>query len=146
MQEPATAPWGLSISSTDLDKLTAGFEPQDSDDKWRITVMDQSQKGLSSVHLARSGTGIELYALFVQPNAGGNRSSGSGGKVEAISWEQNKGGIRISEDLAKKEVGCILRSLLECGFEALPEYDSVDVFDHPGAQLVPNEPKPFFLA
>jgi hypothetical protein len=32
MLEPATAPWGLSISDADLEKLKAGFEPQDQDD------------------------------------------------------------------------------------------------------------------
>ena len=137
MQEPATAPWGLSISYTDLDKLKAGFEPQDQDDKWSVTVADQSQKGTSSIHLTRSWTGTELYVLFVKPNDAGS-SSGSGGKVEAITWEQNKGGIRISEEQAKKEVVYMTRSLLDCGFEALPEYDFEEVFNHPGAQLGAN--------
>lgn len=31
--EPATTPWGLSISDSDFEKLKAGFEPQDHDDK-----------------------------------------------------------------------------------------------------------------
>lgn len=136
MQEPATAPWGLSISDADLEKLKAGFEPQDQDDKWRVSATDQSQRGTISIHLARSGTGKELYVLVVKPSGGG--SSGSGVKIEAITWEQNKGGIRISEEQAKKEVVIITRRLLECGFEALPEYDVSDLWNHPAAQLGAN--------
>ena len=128
MQEPATAPWGLSINDADLKKLKAGFEPQDMDDKWRVTASDQSQRGTTSVHLARCGADKDLYVLAVKP-------SGSGGEVEAITWEQNKGGVRISEEQAKKEVVIITRSILDCGFDALPEYDDSDIWNHPAAQL-----------
>lgn len=75
MQEPATAPWGLSISDADFEKLKAGFEPQDQDDKLRVSVTDQSQSGNISIHLARSGTGKELYVLVVKPRDGGSSSS-----------------------------------------------------------------------
>lgn len=116
MQEPATAPWGLSIlNDADFEKLKAGFEPHDQDDKWRVSVTNQNQSGAISIHLARSGTGKELYVLVMNP------SDGDSVKIElAITWEQNKGGIRISEEQAKKEVVIITRRLLECDF---PEYD-----------------------
>ena len=53
MQEPATAQWGLSISDADFKKLSAGLEPQDQDDKWRILASDPSQNGImSNVQLA----------------------------------------------------------------------------------------------
>ncbi|OTA63980.1 hypothetical protein K449DRAFT_380915 [Hypoxylon sp. EC38] len=142
MQEPATAPWGLSISDADFEKLKAGFEPQDQDDKWRVSVTDQSESGNISIHLARSGTDKELYVLFVKPSdsgdSGGSSSSNSGVKIEAITWEQNKGGIRISEEQAKKEVVIITRGLLECDFDALPEYDASDLWNHPAAQIGSN--------
>ena len=57
---------------------------------------------------------------------GSNGSSGSSGnsmKVAAITWEQNKGGIRISEEQGKKEVVIITRGILECDFDALPDYE-----------------------
>lgn len=133
MQEPATAPWGLSISDADFEKLKAGFEPQDQDDKWRVSATDQSQSGTISIHVSRSGTGKEFYVLVVKPGDGGN--SGSSVNVEAITWETNKGGIRISEEQAKKEVVIITRGLLECGFDALPEYDIDDMWNHPAADL-----------
>lgn len=126
MQEPATAPWGLRISDADFQKLKAGFEPQDQDDKWHVSVKDQTQNGDGniSVNYARSGTGIEHYILNLKPN------NGSGGaQVEAITWEQNAAGIRTSEDQAKKGVVLITRSILECDFDALPEYSYEDVWN-----------------
>ena len=136
MQEPATAQWGLSISDADLEKLDAGLEPQDSDDKWLITVTDQNQSSTHSIHWARSGTNTELYVLHVKPSGGGGSSgSGSGAKVEAITWEQNNGGVRISEEQAKKEIALLSRRVLECEFGALPEYDSSIMWDHPGANI-----------
>jgi hypothetical protein len=55
--------------------------------------------------------------------------------IDAITWEQNKGGICISEEQAKKEVVIITRILLECAFDALPKYDPSDLWNHPGAQI-----------
>ncbi|TVY12605.1 hypothetical protein LARI1_G009412, partial [Lachnellula arida] len=129
MQEPATAPWGLSISAADLKKLKAGFEPQDQDDKWRVSATDHSQSSTISIHVSRSGTGRDFYVLVVKPSDGGSV------EIEAITWETNKGGIRISEEQAKKEVVIITRGILECGFDALPEYDVSDMWNHPPAQL-----------
>jgi len=134
MQEPATAPWGLRISDADLEKLKAGFEPQDQDDKWRVSATHQP----ISIHLARSATGKEFYVLHVVVKPGDNGSSGSSVKIAAITWEQNKGGIRISEEQAKKEVVIITRGLLECDFDALPEYDIDDLWNHPAAHLDAN--------
>lgn len=145
MQESATAPWNLRISSADLSKLSAGFEPQDQDDKWRVSSSpsatdDRSNSGSGTtiaIHFARSGTGKELYVLFVNPSGGSSGSGGGGGgaEVEAITWEQNKGGIRISEEQAKKEAVILSRRVLECGFEGLPEYDAVDLWNHAAAQV-----------
>jgi hypothetical protein len=134
MQDPATAPWGLSISNVDYENLKAGFEPQDQDDKWRVSVTNQGQSGNISIRLARTGTDKELYVLVVEPSDGSNSSS----KVETITWEQNKGGIRISEEQAKKEVVVITRRLLECDFDALPEYDVSDLWNHPAAHIGAN--------
>jgi hypothetical protein len=38
MQEPATAPWSVSISHADFMKLKAGFEPQNQVDKWHYSI------------------------------------------------------------------------------------------------------------
>lgn len=135
MLEPATALWGLSISGTDFKKLSTGLEPQDQDDKWRISVSDQSEKGNISIHMTRVGTGREIYVLFVNPNNGGGSSSGTA-VIEAITWEQNKGGIHLTEEQAKKEVVMITRSILQCEYDALPEYNfEEDMFNYPGARI-----------
>lgn len=130
MQRPATAPWGLSISDADFGKLKSGFEPRDQDDKWRFSVMGHSSN--ISIHLIRVGTGRELYVFHLKPSDGG---SSSGMKIETITWEQDKNGIHISEEQAKKEAVMISRSNLECDFDLLPEYDPMDMFNHPGAQI-----------
>lgn len=131
MLEPATAPWGLSISDADFKKLSAGLEPQDQDDKWRITVSDQNQNGNISINMARTVANREIYILFVNPNNGG-----SGAIIEAVTWEQNKGGIHLTEEQAKKEVVMITRSILQCDYDALPEYDFMeDMFNYPGARI-----------
>jgi len=56
MREPPTAPWGLHISDTDLEKLKAGLEPQHQDDKWRVYVSATEQP--LSIHIARNAFGI----------------------------------------------------------------------------------------
>ncbi|CAI7656661.1 unnamed protein product [Penicillium pancosmium] len=100
MEEPATAPWGLSISDADFEKLKAGFNPRDMDDKWHVFVTDQSESSNISIHFARSWTGKVFYILVVNP---GDSVSTGGVKIEALTWEQSKGRFRISEEQAKKE-------------------------------------------
>ncbi|MCJ1386771.1 hypothetical protein MMC17_009897 [Xylographa soralifera] len=130
MEEPATAPWDLSISDADFEKLKAGFASGDMDDHWIISVTDLDQNGKVSIHISRSWTRKELYRLAVKPSDGA-----SGVKIEAITWEQNKGGIHISEEQGKKEAVLLCRSILGCDIDTLPEYDSSTFWNHPGAQL-----------
>ncbi|KZL86540.1 hypothetical protein CI238_05625 [Colletotrichum incanum] len=110
--EPVTAPWGLSISNADFAKLKAGLEPMDQDDKWRYTATDDSEGGTVTIRIVRVGMGHELYSIV--------------------------GGLHISEGVAKKHVVVLSRCNLECDFEALPEFDSEDFFDEPGADTVNN--------
>jgi hypothetical protein len=119
MKEPATAPWGLPISDTDLEKLKAGFRPKDQDDKWYFYVSPTEQP--ISVHIARSAFNIDFYILHVVVKPGGDGSSGSSAEIASITWETNRG--CLSEEQAKKEAVMITRSVLECDFDAHPEYD-----------------------
>lgn len=120
MQEPATALWGLSISDADFEKLKAGFEPRDMDDKWRVSVTNQNGDGNISVTFNRGWTDKEYYILVMKPSDGD--SSNSDVKIEAITWEQRKGRPQRSEEQAKKEVVILARCNLACEFDALPEY------------------------
>lgn len=130
MLEPTIASWNLSISDSDFKKLKAGFEPQDQDDKWRIWATDERQRGRISIHFSRSGTGIKHYILSVKLSDSG--SSSTGVKIEAIIWAQRRREQHIPDDYAKMEVGMIARSILECDFDALPDY-SEDLWNHPAA-------------
>ena len=139
---------GLRINNSDYKKLSAGFEPHDQEYKWRVSVFDQNQSQsdkIISIHVIRVVANREIHVLFVDLNnggsggSGGSSSSSSGGGgggggggvvIEAITWEQNKGGIRVSEEQAKKEVLLITRSMLQCDYDALP-----DMFNHPGARI-----------
>jgi hypothetical protein len=74
---------------------------------------------------------VEHYVLIVKPDD----SSSGGDKIEAITWEQNIDGVRIPEDLAKREVVLITRSVLGCDFDALSEIDFNEVSNHATYQL-----------
>jgi hypothetical protein len=130
MQSPATASWGLSISDADFKKLETGFKPQMMEDKWHVFKTDESQGSNISIHFARSWTGDDIYVLDLKPS---DHGSSNGAKIQAITWAQNKGEMRISEEQSKKEVTFMARGLLKCDFEALPHYDESIFWDHPGA-------------
>lgn len=120
MKEPGTAPWGLRISDADLTKLKTGVEPQNQDHKWRIWVSDQSESGNVSITVTRVMFSMDMYILHLKLGD----SSDGGHNIEAFTWEQTIGRSRSSEDQAKKRVIVIIRSLLKCDIEALPEYDT----------------------
>ncbi|KAI9674937.1 MAG: hypothetical protein M1822_008999 [Bathelium mastoideum] len=130
MKHPAAAPWDVSISDADFEKLKAGFTPRDMDDKWVFRVTDLDQSGNISIHLVRSWTDTELYVLAVKP-----RHGGSNAKIEAITWEQSKGGIHVSEVQGKKDAVILCRAILGCDFDALPHYDFSLLWNHPAAQI-----------
>jgi len=130
MVDPATAPWGLTISDTDFEKLKAGFQPADMDDRWAISAADSDDGRTTTITLCRSWTGRKHYILAVKPG-----DSGSGAKIKGITWEQNKGGIYISEEQSKKEVVLLCRGLLKCDFDELPHYDASLVWNHPDSRL-----------
>ncbi|CAH0033328.1 unnamed protein product [Clonostachys rhizophaga] len=51
INEPVTSPWGLPVSSEDLEKLKAGFRTRSMDDKWDLLVEDPDDKGNISLHI-----------------------------------------------------------------------------------------------
>jgi hypothetical protein len=126
----------VSISESDFAKLKAGVEPESQDDKWHIWNSEESQNNNILIHFARTGTGNKFYILHVKQNGGG---SGTGAKIVAITWAQNKGGILISEKQGKKDAIIITRAVLGGDIEALLEYDFNDIWNHPAATLPVDE-------
>lgn len=130
MQEPMSAAWGLVLSDADWTKLRAGLQARDMDDRWLYTVDAVDVSGVVTIHIKRSWTGTELYAIHVKPSHDNEPT-----RIIAITWEQNKNGILITEEQAKIEVTILSRGLLKCDFEQLPEYDSSLMWNHPGMSI-----------
>lgn len=134
MKEPATAPWGLRISNADLTKLKAGRESHNQDDKWRIWVSDSSESGNVSITVTRVGLSKDMYILHAKPGDGED----GGHIIERFTWEQSVGQVRTAEEQAKKQVVVLIRNLLGCDIEALPEYDFMSAWDYPAAKKEAN--------
>lgn len=96
MQNPATAPWNLSITDADFKKLQAGFKPQQMEDRWVISAADPDQAGNLSIRLSRSWTGHDYYVLVLAA-----KSDGKSVEIKTITWEQNQG-EEISEEEGKE--------------------------------------------
>ncbi|PQE30875.1 atp-dependent dna helicase protein [Rutstroemia sp. NJR-2017a WRK4] len=114
MNNPATVSWDLSISDIDFEKLKAGFEALDMNQRWEIITKDPDENGIISIHISRSWTEEDQYILAVKPSDGGSA------KIISITWEQNKGEIRVGEERAKKEAVMLCRMVLRCDFDTLP--------------------------
>jgi hypothetical protein len=67
MKEPLTAPWGLPISDTDLEKLKFGFKFHSMDDKRDMLIEDPDESGNISLHILRSWFQEECYILHIVP-------------------------------------------------------------------------------
>ncbi|KAK6849085.1 hypothetical protein PG995_012918 [Apiospora arundinis] len=77
-----------------------GFEPESWDDKWGVSAEERSQSRNVSIHVTRNPTGKDSYVLDIRPQG---EDSGEGVKVEAITWDQKKGDIHITEEQAKRK-------------------------------------------
>jgi len=117
MKMPATALWGVRISDTDLKKLKAGYIPEDQDDKWLFYATEEPL----TVHIVRSALHVDCYVLHIVIKPGDDSSSGSSAEIASITWETNRG--CLTEERAKKDAVLISRTVLECDFDALPEYE-----------------------
>ncbi|GAM90469.1 hypothetical protein ANO11243_085130 [Dothideomycetidae sp. 11243] len=118
MDAPATATWGQAVSDADIEKIKAGFVGPDMDYRWVIITERVNENGDLSVWIGRSWTRQECYILDIRTNKNGHR-------IESITWEQNKGGIYISEEQSKKESIILCRVYLGCDFDMLPDYGQV---------------------
>jgi hypothetical protein len=125
MKDPKTTPWDVPISDADLTKLKAGLEPQNQDNKWRISSSEQDQS--LSITFARTALNREMYKFHVKASEGGNT-------IEAFTWEQSNGSASLSEELAKKQALTICRKIMKCDMEALPEGDDSVTWKLPAAE------------
>jgi len=122
MKDPLTEPWGLPISDADVEKLKVGFKSQSMDDKWDMLVEDPDESGNISIHIIRSWLQEDCYVFHIVPKS--SNDGGGSAKIQSITWEGNKGGLRCEAEQAKKEAVMLCRGHLHCEFEALPHYPS----------------------
>ncbi|KAK7218937.1 hypothetical protein V2G26_006940 [Clonostachys chloroleuca] len=119
IDEPLTAPWGLPVSSKDLEKLKAGFRTRSMDDKWDLLVEDPDDKGNISLHILRNWEYAELFILHIVSN-----EDSGGAVIQHITWEGNWNGHRCEAEQAQKEAVILCRLFLKCEFETVPQYPS----------------------
>jgi hypothetical protein len=117
MKKPLTAPLDLPLSSSDMQKLKAGFRPRNLDDKCAWLVEDEN--GNTSIHVIRYFVHEEEYVLHIAPKSGDD----DGARVDRITWEGDVNGIQRDAEQAKKNVVILARVILKCEFETLPEYE-----------------------
>lgn len=134
MHEPMSVAWGVVLSDTDWNKLRIGLQARDMDDRWLYNVDEIDASGVITIHIQRSWTGIELYAIHVKPRQDGMPDD-EPTRIIAVTWEQNKNGILITEEQAKIEVTILTRSLLRCDLDQLPKYHSDLMWNHPGMSI-----------
>lgn len=199
MENPATAPWGLTLSDKDFTALKGGCMMRDMDDRWAFiartdqelldelaktdesptdvsssdqsssfevstdddedlseeptaqeteegggtrqppparpatgkqgpfkapparAVTDQDMAQGGNISIRRTWTNTELYRLVltVQPS-----EDGISRRIEAITWDQRKGRLYISEEQAKINVVVLARLHIECDLAAAPHYET----------------------
>lgn len=115
-----TAPWLLRISSADLTRLTAGFQPRQMEDRWQCYAEGTGEKGVQVVRFHRSWTGQEHFALRVRMvEDGGGGGDRHEGEITEIAWDEGEGAETVTEDEAKDMVVGLCKSVLGCGMDAL---------------------------
>ena len=127
MKKPLTAPWGLPISDVDVEKLKVGFKSRDMDDRWDMLIEDPDENDGMSLHILRSWLQEECYILHILQKP--SDDVGGSAKIQSITWEGDKAGLQCDAEQAKKEAVVLSRGLLNCEFEALPNYPSSVLWD-----------------
>ncbi|KAF4552817.1 Hypothetical protein D9617_9g026080 [Elsinoe fawcettii] len=133
MDDPATAIWNLPVSDADLEKLKAGVESKQMEDKWNVRTQVTDTPNNRLIHISRSWTGIEHCILHITIGTGRNES-----RIHSITWAQNKGEIRISEEQAKIDAIILCRGLLGSFFLDVPQLDESLMWNHPAAFFNPE--------
>lgn len=125
--------WVLGCLEQYCRQLKSSLKTQDQDEEWLISATFRP----ISIHVARSARGSQLYVphIVVKPGDDDSSNRNSDITIVGITWEQNKGESRISEEQSKKEIVIITRGILRCDFDALPEYDVSDLWNHSAALL-----------
>jgi hypothetical protein len=108
MEQPATATWGLRISSTDLEKLQRGFQPHDMEDRWQCLADTPDERGNITVHWIRRWTGSKEIMLQVK-----RLNDSDGAEIAQIKWNKGTGATELDEAAAKRLATQLCHGILE---------------------------------
>lgn len=130
MKAPLTAAWDVPLSDADVAKIKAGFRSRNMDDKWDLLIEEPDENGNISLHIIRNWLQEDCYILHIVPKP--SNDDGGRAKIQAITWEGNKGGLQCSTEQAKKDAVILSRMLLHCEFEKIPHYPISMLMDPSG--------------
>ncbi|KAM0664309.1 hypothetical protein MY8738_005607 [Beauveria namnaoensis] len=118
IQKPATAPWDLQVSETDLRKLRIGFMPESMEDKWLCYSTPDDASGAFFVQLCRSWTKTEQMVLKVQPAVAGSDSAHeASATITEITWEAQDADLDLDQEEAKENAVMVCKGILGCTLE-----------------------------
>lgn len=93
MIAPKTVPWELELSAADFERLKTGFSPNDADDRWIMFSEDpHPPNGDVTVKIIRVFSRV-FWVLHLRRSGSG---AGAGGKVYALTWDQDLHGVDYS--------------------------------------------------
>lgn len=100
------------MSSADVNKLLAGFQPRQMEDRWCCCAETTGQQSIWMVRFYRSWTGDEQLAIRVK--TGMDDGDGKhGGEITAITWDEGEASNPVAEDDAKELVRDLCEGLLQ---------------------------------
>ncbi|KLU93029.1 hypothetical protein MAPG_11970 [Magnaporthiopsis poae ATCC 64411] len=118
---PKTVPWELELSATDFERLKTGFSPDDAEDRWIMFSEDpHPPNGDVTVKIIRIFSRV-FWVLHLRRSGGSGAGTGAGGKVYALTWDQDVHGMDYSEQEAKREAVKFAKLIVDCDLDGLNE-------------------------
>lgn len=116
-----TAPWGLRLTSADLARLIAGYQPTEMEDRWMCRADGPDEQGNTMVYVHRSWTGHKQFQFKV--NALPQNESKAGdfhkGEITEITWERGASPNLVTKEAAKDLSMRIFRGVLGCELKGI---------------------------
>ncbi|PVH98710.1 hypothetical protein DM02DRAFT_30481 [Periconia macrospinosa] len=114
LKNTATAQWGRSLTHSDYSKILKGFGPQDMDDRWGIQTDTPDAQGNTVAYLYRSWGSVVQFSLTITAGDADNTETKDWAKIVTISWNEQPGYQKVTEEEAKESSVNLCRGLLRC--------------------------------
>ncbi|CAI6329292.1 unnamed protein product [Periconia digitata] len=114
LQKPISASWERTITRNDYNKMLKGFQPSDMDHKWGMQADAPDAQGNINLHAYRSWMSEIMFSITVEVADLNSTEDKDWAKVVKISWNEQPGGMKVSEAEAKEDMTDLCRNLLSC--------------------------------